>query len=50
MLGLVLTILFATSFTTALRVLYIHAWRRPPHTGVDNYWRGVVWLFAIWHP
>ena len=47
LLGLVLTIFFATSFTTALRRVYMRAWRRPPHSGVDNYWRGVVWLFAM---
>jgi membrane protein len=47
LLGLVLTIFFATSFTTALRRVYMRAWRRPPHSGVDNYWRGVTWLFAI---
>jgi membrane protein len=47
LLGLVLTIFFATSFTTALRRVYMRAWRRPPHTGIDNYWRGVSWLFAI---
>jgi membrane protein len=45
--GLLLTIFFATSFTTALRRVYMRAWRRPPHSGVDNYWRGVTWLFAI---
>jgi membrane protein len=47
LLGLVLTIFFATSFTTALRRVYMRAWRRPPHSGVDNYWRGVTWLFAM---
>ena len=47
LLGLVLTIFFATAFTTALRRVYMRAWRRPPHSGVDNYWRGVTWLFAI---
>jgi membrane protein len=45
--GLVLTIFFATSFTTALRRVYMRAWRRPPHAGVDNYWRGVTWLLAM---
>jgi membrane protein len=45
--GLVFTILFATSFTTALRRVYMRAWRRPPHSGVDNYWRGVTWLFVM---
>jgi membrane protein len=47
LLGLVLTIFFATSFTTALRRVYMRAWRRPPHSGVDTYWRGVTWLFAM---
>ena len=30
LLGLVLTIFFATSFTTALQRVYLRAWRRPP--------------------
>ena len=47
LLGLVLTILFATSFTTALHRVYLRAWRRPPHSGVDTYWRGVAWLFVV---
>lgn len=47
MLGLVLTILFATSFTTALQRVYLRAWRRPPHSGVDTYWRGVTWLLMV---
>jgi membrane protein len=46
-LGLILTIFFATSFTTALQRVYVRAWRRPPHSGVDKYWRGVVWLIAM---
>ena len=45
--GLVLTIFFATSFTTALQRVYLRAWRRPPHSGVDTYWRGATWLFAV---
>ena len=47
LLGLVLTFLFATSFTTALQRVYLRAWRRPPHSGVDTYWRGLTWLFAM---
>jgi membrane protein len=47
LLGLVLTFLFATSFTTALQRVYLRAWRRPPHSGIDTYWRGVVWLFMV---
>ena len=40
-LGLVLTIFFASSFTTALQRVYLRAWRRPPHRGVAVYWRGL---------
>jgi membrane protein len=45
-LGLVLTIFFATSFTTALQRMYLRAWRRPPRAGAGAYWRGVVWLLV----
>jgi membrane protein len=44
LLGLVLTILFASSFTTALQRVYLRAWRRPSRAGVGAYWRGAVWL------
>jgi len=44
--GLVLTILFATSFTTALQRVYLRAWRRPPRAGVGAYWRGAAWLLV----
>ena len=47
LLGLVLAILFATSFTTALQRVYFRAWRRPPYFGVDSYWRGLSWLFVV---
>ena len=47
LLGLILTIFFATSFTTALQRVYGRAWRRPPHPGLDKYWRGVIWLMAM---
>jgi membrane protein len=45
-LGLVLTVFFATSFTTALQRMYLRAWRRPPHTGAGAYWRGATWLLV----
>jgi membrane protein len=45
-LGLVLTIFFATSFTTALQRMYLRAWRRPPRAGAGAYWRGGVWLLV----
>ena len=35
-LGLVLTIFFASSFTTALQRVDFHAWRRPRHGGVGG--------------
>ena len=45
--GLVLTIFFATSFTTALQRVYLRAWRRPPRAaGVGAYWRGAAWLLV----
>jgi membrane protein len=48
LLGLALTIFFATSFTTALQRVYVHAWRRPPRAaGVSAYWRGVAWLLVV---
>ena len=47
-LGLVLTIFFATSFTTALQRVYLRAWRRPPsRAGAGAYGRGAVWLLAM---
>ncbi len=46
-LGLVLAFLFATSFTTAMQRVYLRAWRRPPHSGVDTYWRGLAWLAVM---
>jgi membrane protein len=47
LLGLVLALLFATSFTTALQRVYLHAWRRPPPAGAGAYWRGVTWLLVM---
>jgi membrane protein len=46
-LGLVLTILFATSFTTAVQRMYLRAWRRPAHAGAGAYWRGAAWLVVV---
>jgi membrane protein len=46
LLGLLLTIFFASSFTTALQRAFFHAWRRPPHGGIGHYYRGVVCLLA----
>ena len=46
-LGLVMTIFFASSFTTALQRVYFHAWRRPQQGGIGVYWRSVVCLLAV---
>jgi membrane protein len=47
-LGLVVTIFFATSFTTALQRVYLRAWRRPPRrAGAGAYWRGAAWLLVM---
>jgi membrane protein len=47
-LGLVLTIFFATSFTTAMQRVYLRAWRRPrPKSGAGAYVRGVTWLLVM---
>jgi uncharacterized BrkB/YihY/UPF0761 family membrane protein len=48
LLGLVLTVFFASSFTTALRRAYLRAWRRPPGgKAAGNYVRGIAWAAAF---
>jgi membrane protein len=42
--GLVLTIFYATSFTTALQRVYLRAWRRAPGARLGPYVRGVIWV------
>jgi membrane protein len=42
--GLVLTLLFAVSFATAVQRVYLRAWRRPAHRALDDKRRGVLWL------
>ena len=46
-LGLVLTIFFATSFATALQRVYVRAWRRPRPSGAGAYGRGIVCILAV---
>lgn len=46
-LGLVLAIFFATSFTTALQRVYLRAWRRPPGKKTHEYARGPAWFLVI---
>jgi membrane protein len=43
-LGLVLTIFYASSFTTSLQRVYLRAWRRSPGARVGPYVRGLVWM------
>jgi membrane protein len=47
LLGLVFTLFFATSFTSALQRVYVRAWRRPPRSGAGSYVRGATWLLAV---
>src|SRR5437660_10049543 len=47
LLGLVLAVFYASSFTTALRRAYLRAWRRPPAKAAGNSVRGVVWVAAF---
>ena len=44
LIGILLTVAFAVSFTTALQRLYLRAWRRPPGGGLRNKGRGVIWV------
>lgn len=45
--GILLTVFFGISFTTALQRVYLRAWRRPPGGGVRNKGRGVLWVGAV---
>ena len=47
LLGLVFTIFFASSFTTALQRVFLRAWRRPPGAKVGAYTRGPAWLAVM---
>jgi len=46
-LGLFLTVFYATSFTTALQRVYARAWRRPPGGASGTYTRGPAWLVVM---
>jgi membrane protein len=45
--GVLLTVFFGISFTTALQRVYLRAWRRPPGGGVRNKGRGALWVGAV---
>ena len=46
-IGALLTLAFAVSFTTALQRTYLRAWRRPPGGGAKNKGRGAVWVAGV---
>lgn len=46
-LGFVLLLFYATSFTTALQRLYLRAWRRPPKAELVRYVTGLGWLTGL---
>ncbi len=46
-IGTILTIAFAVSFTTALQRTYLRAWRRPPGGGAMNKFRGAAWVGGV---
>ena len=46
-LGLLLTIFYATSFTTALQRVYLSSWRRPSGNSAGEYIRGPIWFVVL---
>jgi membrane protein len=46
-LGLILTVFYVSSFTTALQRVYLRAWRRPAGRAIGPYVRGVAWFVAV---
>ena len=46
-LGVLLALAYAVSFTTALQRVYLPAWRRPPGGGVRNKGRGALWVGGV---
>lgn len=47
LIGALITVAFAVSFTTALQRLYLRAWRRPPGGGLRNKGRGAAWVGGV---
>ena len=46
-IGALVAVAFAISFTTALQRVYLRAWRRPAGGGARNRGRGAVWMGGI---
>lgn len=47
LIGSVLVVAYAVSFTTALQRVYLRAWRRPAGGGVRNKGRGAMWVAGV---
>jgi membrane protein len=47
LLGLLLTIFFATSFVTALQRVYLRTWRRPAAKTIGEHARALAWFIVI---
>ncbi len=47
LLGALLVVAYAVSFTTALQRVYLRAWRRPTGGGVRNKGRGAAWVGGV---
>jgi membrane protein len=46
-IGALVTLAYAVSFTTALQRTYLRAWRRPAGGGLGNKRRGAVWVGGV---
>lgn len=46
-IGVLVVIAFAISFTTALQRVYLRAWRRPSGGGMANKGRGATWVAGV---
>ncbi len=46
-IGVVLVVAYAISFTTALQRVYLRAWRRPAGGGARNKGRGLAWIGGL---
>jgi membrane protein len=47
LVGLVLALFYATSFTTALQRIYLRAWRRPPRRDRRRPLTGLAWILGV---
>lgn len=47
LVGLLLTLFYATTFTTALQRIYLRAWRRPPRKDRRRPLTGLAWIIGV---